>query len=120
MACPAQLTLPAHVRGDTWEGFAVTGILIDDAAPATALASVLIHFRSATDATGTADHVLSTADADELVIDDADAWAFTAPAQDLPLAAGKWYYDIQCTDAAGDIRTYIAGTLTIIQDVTRT
>ena len=120
MGCPANVILPAHVRGDTWDGFTVTSVLLDGVAPSSALASALIHFRTAKDATGDPDHVLSTADADELVIDDEDAWTLRAPAQLLPLAAGKWYWDLQLTDAAGDTHTYITGTLTILQDVTRT
>ena len=119
MSGPATITLPPVVRGDTWDGFVVTGVLLDDAAPASALASALIHFREATDAEDPAGHELSTDDAAELVIDDAAAWTLRAPAQSLPLAAGKWFFDIQFTDAAGDVRTYVSGTLTVLQDVTR-
>lgn len=120
MAKPGSITLPPHVRGDTWDGFSVTEVLIDDAVPAVALASALIHFRTSDDATGEPAHVLSTDDADELVIDDADAWTVTAPAQLLPLAVGRWYFDLQFTDDAGDVRTYVSGKLTVLQDVTRT
>ena len=119
MAATAHITLPSIVRGDTWDGLTITGVTIDGEAPSTELASVLIHFRTARTATGDAAHILSSADEEELVIDDAATWTVTAPAQSLPLTAGKWYFDVQFTDDAGAVRTYLDGTLTIIQDITR-
>lgn len=119
MSCPATVTLPSVVRGDTWDGFTITGVLLDDEAPASALASALLHFRSAADAAGDPDHVLDTSDPAELVIDDAAAWTLRAPAQILPLAAGRWVFDLEFTDAAGDVHTYVSGVLTVLQDVTR-
>src|SRR5690606_41216396 len=37
----------------------------------------------------------------------------------LTLAAGKYYYDLEVTDAQGFVTTYLKGTWEIIRDITR-
>ena len=54
-----------------------------------------------------------------IVIDDADAWIISVPAQDPPTRAGVWYWDLETETTDGTIRTYVGGEWEILQDVTR-
>lgn len=59
-------------------------------------------------------------DEDTIIITDAALWTFSIPTVlNFPLAAGVWQYDFETTDAAGFVRTYFGGTLTVERDVTR-
>ena len=115
---PKTYNPPAAVTGDTYDGFSITGITIDGANPSNTLASVRLQFRTAPDAT-TAALELTSAAAD-ITIDDSATWAITIEAFTISLAAGRYYYDIEFTDSAGLIRTYVAGSWRVDQDVTRT
>lgn len=44
---------------------------------------------------------------------------FTPTALNTALDPGKYYYDIQLTDAAGNIRTVVKSTFTIRMDITK-
>lgn len=85
--------------------------------PASELAHVRIQFRldSPTGPKG----LELTDENGGVTIDDAAAWRFTVPAQAAPARAGDWHYDVETEDAAGTIRTYLAGILRVADDVTR-
>jgi len=116
---PAKYDMPAVTRGDQWEGFGVA-VLVNAVAPAVALALVEIHFRATPGATGAPLASLSSANADQIEIISAATWAYSVKRQTLALPAGRYYYDIQTTDTAGVVKTYLAGTIKVTQDVTRT
>ena len=56
----------------------------------------------------------------DITIDNAATWEFTVEPFAMDLAAGPYVYDVETTDAAGTVRTYLSGSLTVVQDVTRT
>ena len=56
-----------------------------------------------------------------IVINDANLYDFTVTAiTPMTLAVGAWYWSIETTAASGVIKTYLAGTLEILKDATRT
>jgi hypothetical protein len=114
---PGTYNMPSASQGDTWEGFSVT-VQINGTPPTSPLARVDIHFRKRPGAAELAS-ALSTDDADEIEITHAEDWEFHVKEQILPLAAGTWYHDIQTTAEDGTVKTYLAGTIKIRQDVTR-
>lgn len=116
---PGTYTMPTFVRGDTWQGVDSMTITVNSAAPANSLSSVLTQFRRNRTATGEPLLELSSADASEIVIDDADNWVIQFPPQQLSLPAGTFYYDIQFTDSSGAVKTYVSGTIVVQPDVTR-
>lgn len=121
MTTPANVTLPSFVRGDTWDGIDEITITVNDAAPPYPLASAKIEFRKGSK-TGDLGHTLSTApqSGDGIIqVADAALWKLIVPPQDMPLTAAIWHYDIQTTDSQGTVKTYIAGTVTVEQDVTQ-
>lgn len=113
---PSTVTLDSLVRGDTWPGFRVQ-ITINGSKPANDLSSVLMHFRTAKDAPGNPSLALTSSSG--ITINDADLWDVTVNSQILALAAGVWFWDMQFTDVAGNVNTYIEGRLLIVQDVSR-
>lgn len=115
---PASQLLSPVVRGDTWNGIGTTNIQVNGAAPTFPVASARMHFRSSP-AAATPTLALTSADGD-IVIDNADTWLMhVIPVTPFPLAAGVWYWDLETTDSAGTVKTYVTGTLHVLQDVTR-
>ena len=55
-----------------------------------------------------------------LTITDAVNGVFTVDKQEIDIDAGDYFYDIELTEANGDINTYIAGQWVILQDTTYT
>jgi len=113
MARPAHITLPDIVRGDTWDGITVglstDGTLLDDP-----LASVRMSFSAA----GTdVDALMLTSAAGQIVITSAAEWRFTVNAiTPFPLPVGTFYWNIETTDSGSSIKTYLAGTILVIND----
>ena len=113
MAQPANIALPDIVRGDTWDGISVgfntSGTLLADP-----LVSVRMAFSEAdTDI----DTLMLTSAAGQIVITSASDWQFTVNAiTPFPLPAGTFYWNIETTDSAGSIKTYLVGTILIIND----
>lgn len=105
MACtdsdylPARWNLPSAVSGDTFPGTGAITFLVNDEAPSSPLASVVMAFPGL---------VLSSED-DSLIIDDATSWTFHIPAFEITLAAGVHTYALVTTAENGDVRTYLTG-----------
>lgn len=115
---PAVYDWPSAVKGDTFDGIALTSVTVDGANPASALAATRIHFRTAPDSTTTSLE-LTSADG-EITIGTAATWACTVEPFTITLAVGTYYYDWEFTDVAGNVRTYLAGSWRITQNITRT
>ena len=114
---PVAVSLPAHSRGDTWEGLTIGPVLFNDAQPSSALGSCRLYFRRETG--GTIGYKLKSDPGDgegSITITNTATWSITVPAQALSLAAGPWLWDFETTDAAGVVRTLYNGTLTITSD----
>lgn len=117
---PVEINLPAHTRGDTWEGLTIGPVLFNGAQPGSALASCRLYFRSLKGKILI--HKLKTTPGDgegQITINNAVTWSITVPAQALPMPEGQFYWDFETTDAAGFIRTLYCGVLTITQEQSR-
>jgi hypothetical protein len=103
------------VKGDTFKGlsFAVevneTPLDLTDAA-------VDIWFRSGSK-TGTIEKVLSSNTGGITITDDVGG-VFQIDPFTVNLAAGTYFYDIQITFPDNTVKTYVDGTMKVIQDVT--
>lgn len=115
---PATLDLPDAVTGDTFPGLAVTSVTFDDGQAPNALTKLEIAFRRQPSTSGDAELKLSSADG-KITIDDPAAWKATVAPFSITLGAGTWCHDWEFTDAAGTVRTLLAGTWRLVQDVTR-
>ena len=114
---PAVYDWPSAVKGDTFDGVAITGVTVDGANPASTLSSTKIQFRPSIASTTTSLE-LTSADS-EITISNVTTWACTVVPFTIALAAGTYYYDWEFTDASGNIRTYLAGRWHIAEHVTR-
>jgi len=53
-----------------------------------------------------------------ITVTDATAGEFKIDAFNVELSVGEYYYDIQFTNSSDVVKTYIAGTFNVLQDVT--
>jgi hypothetical protein len=115
---PATYHLPSVVEGDTWAGIPALTVRVNNAAPASALALVRIQIRRRHD---DADALVSlhSGSGGGISIDDAAAWEVSVARRVLDLPAGRYVHDVEFTDAAGEVRTYLAGSLSVGKQVTR-
>jgi hypothetical protein len=114
---PSKLALTPFTEGDTWEGLPSVTIRVNDAAPASPISTVTMRFKKA-GAVPSEVIELSSDEPAEINITDAEGWVFAIPEQALPgLTFGKWIWRIRVTDAAGEIRTYLADELTVLETV---
>ncbi|MCX6602549.1 MAG: hypothetical protein NTV52_03030 [Acidobacteria bacterium] len=112
---PGKFNLTPVVYGDTWNGvsaaYTSTGNTFDSD-----LASVRMMFRGEDGTLG-----LSLSSTSGIVINNANNYDFTvSPITPMTLEVGVWYWSIETTAASGVIKTYLAGTLEILKDATRT
>jgi hypothetical protein len=113
MARPAQITLPPIVRGDTWDGISVS-LSSSGTAFADTLTSVRMIFH---DAAGDTDTLTLTSTGGNISITSAANWQFTVNAiTPFPLSPGTQYWNIETTDSGGSIKTYMVGTIQILND----
>lgn len=109
------ITLNPHTSGDTWRGLSLS-LSINSAPMDLTGASIKMQMRK-NPAAAAFEYSWSTADG-SITIDNPLSGAFTINKR---VISGKdtLHFDIQVTDALGDIRTMVSGTLPITQDVTR-
>lgn len=116
----ADQVLPAHTRGDEWEGIDQIGpVTFDLLPPAAPVTSCRLYFRNAKG--GLAYKLKSNPDQGEVAgaIDvlDADLWIFQVPKQALPLPVGTFKWDFEVTaDGYWEPLTLVKGTITITED----
>ena len=113
---PGRYTIPSAVTGDTFAGIPELSIKVNGAAPTASLASVKMQFKTEATASTAA---LELTSASGITINDASNWNITIDPFTINLSADNYVYDIEFTDANGDVRTYVTGTWSIVQDVTR-
>jgi hypothetical protein len=116
---PSTYNFPDLVRGDTFDGITSLQITVNDAPPPVALASVRAHFRRSKLAAATLVELSSEDSPATIVIHDSGTWLISIPPGSLDLPVGKAFYDMEFTDTSGRKKTYIAGTIEVLQDVTR-
>lgn len=110
--CLASINLAPEFITDTWDGISEASLTSDGDALSSPLESVTMTFR---DVNGTVALTLSSEEAEEITIDDADAWQFTVlPKTPFGLTAGTYSWRLQFTDESGRAKTYLTGTITIV------
>lgn len=109
---------PSVKAGDTWSGFGPVTFTVDGSEPSNAIASVRLQFRTR-DQIGGSDYAAQlTSAGGDITIDDADAWQITIPAQVLDLDPATYWYDVEITDNAGGIYSWLEGKLSVKPDIT--
>lgn len=110
---PGTANPSAKLRGDYWEGWSSITI---SPGPGVALASAKIEF---SDPEGRKHLTLSTAD-DSITITQGGTgdWILAVPGRTLDIPATDYSFELQTTDANGNVRTYWRGTVQIQQDIT--
>lgn len=103
---------PDHIKGDTWNVTNFT-INVNDNPKDLTSATIAMKIR---DRNGILLKSLSTGSG--LTITDATAGKFKIDAQVLDISIGTHKYDIEITFPDGTVKTWIAGKITIIQDMT--
>jgi len=115
--------LDDYVRGDTWSGLYNIGPIWQDNAPQPyTLTSARITFRQAYDDAQAAYAFVSGTpgvNQGQMLILDAVNWILQVPPVILPLGVGLWLWDLELTDSAGNVHTWVRSTLNIIPDVSR-
>ena len=116
---PVKIDLAEHYKGDSWTGMIVGPILINDAQPSNALASVRMQFRDhKTDALGYELNTTPGIDEGSITISNTVTWEILVPVQIIDLPEGRYNWDFECTDAAGYVITTYKGAMKVKQDVT--
>lgn len=116
MSRPATATLQPIVYGDTWDGlvncsFTSTGTAFD-----ADLALVRMFFRDADSTLG----LQLTSEDSTITITSASAWEFDInPIENFTLAVGTWYWSIECTDVNDIRKTYVSGSIEVLDDATK-
>lgn len=111
MARPAQIKLPPIVHGDTWDGLSVS-LTSSGTSLANDLANVVMTFRDAS-----LNKVLELVTGVNVMITYPNPWQFVIPPlTPFPLNAGTYTWNIETTDSDGIIKTYLAGTIQVLQD----
>ncbi len=113
---PALLRLEPFTAGDTWDGIPSITLKINGAAPAAALASARMRFQR--DGRQIPEFVeLSSAVGAQIVITSAAGWELTVPPQPVALTRGSWSYNLETTDTAGEVQTFLFGSIEILRDI---
>jgi len=113
MSCDSQATvkpLRSVPYGATWNGLPGCTMTTTGTALADNLTSVTMEF---TDTDGNVGLLLTSA-ANQITIDDAEAWSYSVkPITPMVLAVGTWTWVLKFMDAAGAVRKWITGTIKI-------
>lgn len=104
----------SHKRGDTYNGAEFT-ITVNSSPLDLTGASFLCQFKS----TPLSAPVLTFTLGAGISLVTPAAGVFKFDSQIINLPAGSYVYDVQITLANGTVKTYISGTMTIIEDVSR-
>ena len=115
---PVTIKINEYYKGDSWSGLDIGPVIIDGAQPLLTLASCRMHFRDEDGALGYALNTVVTVGKGTIVISNTVTWEILVPKQILDLTAGKWFWDFETTDAAGNVLTLYKGSLKVKQDVT--
>ena len=102
-----------HIKGDTWAGLQIT-IQVNSAPLDLTSAVIKAEFKHKT---CSKKYELSTTNGD-ITITNAAGGVFQFDPAVINWAAGQYTYDIEFTLGSGDVKTYIGGTWTIVEDIT--
>ncbi len=113
MSCTTY-NIPSHYRGDTFPGVQFS-LVEDDVTVDLTGATILAGFRSAAGE----EHSMSSPSSG-ITITVAAGGLFTIDEQVIAWEPGVYEYDIQITLGSGDIKTSIAGTFEVLEDIAGT
>jgi len=110
---PATYNLPDTVKGDTLNS--ITFTMLDGVTPINLTGyDIKIMFKKYP--TNVASKTIEIGSG--ITIVNAAAGQFRIDEFNVTLSVGEYFYDIQFTDPSDEIKTYIAGTFNVLQDVT--
>ena len=114
---PVKIDLPAHTRGDTWEGLTIGPVLFAGQAPPATLKSCRLYFRKAVGNTlGYGFKSVAAIGFGLITVLDAAVWHVQIAAQPLPLEIGIWVWDFEVTDNDDKVWTLYSGILPVSLD----
>jgi hypothetical protein len=115
MAKPVHIELSPVVINDTWGGLTDCQFTSNGNAFSENLNEVRMHFRDSDNAIA---REMNSTNGGVTIID-ASNWQFTVnPITSLTFSAGTYFWSIETTDTNGKIKTYVSGTLNVVQDAT--
>lgn len=112
---PGTYNIPDHYRNDTWQGL-VFNIVANGVPVDLTGAAVKISFRRHSKDNSVED---TRTGAGQAAVTDGPNGEITFYGYVVTYVAATYYYDLQVTTSGGDVITYVAGTWTIIEDVTK-
>lgn len=116
MAKPAIIKLEDQYKGDTYDGVQFTLLNTEDSSPIDITdSSIRTQFRYLSK---TGDVVKEITNGSGITISDSVNGIFSIDSFVIDWVPSTYYYDIEITFSNGSIRTYIEGTIKVIQDVT--
>lgn len=109
-------TIPAHRRGDTWNGINTISFTISGTPLNFTDASIKMEFRQKPDTPVT--FAFSTSGGEIEMVDASKAIIRIMP-QLIEVPPSKYYYDLQVTYPNEVVKTYMVGTWNIFADITK-
>lgn len=116
---PGRHTLQPHYKGDTWSGFAVGPITKNEEAPETTLVSARLQFRDKYDTFGYEFNSITNTCKGTIVIVDPVLWTIQIGPGEVDLEKGLWKWDLELVDNIGTRKTYLKGTIRILDEITK-
>jgi len=112
---PAVYNIPNQYKGDTFDGLQFT-LQLEDLTPISLVgASLKCQFRPTSKKHPVAKEITNVSG---ITVSNAALGIFSIDSFLVDLEVSIYYYDIQVTFSSGVVKTYIEGTISIIQDVT--
>jgi hypothetical protein len=108
----------SYYKGDSWPGMHIDPVTINGLQPALALASCRMQFRDADRLLGYELNSVPATGKGLIIITNAATWEMDITDQILDMPAGRYNWDLETTDAGGNVLTIYKGKLTVKQDVT--
>lgn len=116
MGKPAFIKIDDQYKGDTYDGVQFTILNTEDSSPVDLTGVVIkVQFRFGTKV-GAIEKQIVTGDG--ITLSDPENGVFSINPFIIDWQAGSYYYDVEMTFQNGNVRTYIEGTIKVIQDVT--
>ena len=107
-------TIPAHRRGDTWDGLSSIGVEINGAPASLTGATITMELKQ----TPSSPTALKFSTIDSTITILPSLTAFSIPARIINVPPASYFYDIQINFPSGIIKTYMGGKWEILYDIT--
>ena len=109
-----------YYKGDTWDGFNVGPVLINEEQPSSYLVAVRMQFRDRKGNVGFEFNSKITPEDGKGIfeINNPITWEFTTLPIVMSLDKGVWFWDLETTDSSDKVITLYRGALTVMEDIT--